>query len=671
MGCVCTREAVRGPASPNAGAAVSASDSGKFVSGPFPSGIFRFDKDGSVDAKEFETGDYRGRESGKLRKDGGHERKDQGSLSRRRSGGSVSFRFVEAEETAAGWPSWLTSVAGEAIHGLIPLNSDAFEKLEKIGQGTYSSVFRARDISNGRMVALKKVRFDNYQPESIRFMAREIMILRRLDHPNIMKLEGIIISRLSSSIYLVFDYMDHDLSGLISSSDITFSVPQVKCYMKQLLAGLEHCHIHGVVHRDIKTSNILLNNEGVLKIADFGLANVINPNSRRQLTSRVVTLWYRPPELLMGSTSYGVSVDLWSVGCVFAELLMRKPLLKGRTEVEQLHKIFRLCGPPPDDYWKTCKIPQATMFKPQQSYESCLRERCRGVPPSALSLMETLLSIEPHKRGTASSALISEYFGMQPFACHPSHLPKYPPRKEIDVKPREDGRRKKTRARLFQEPDIPKKPIKPEKILSDTKASKAPPKEGVQNNIRFTHRCNGSLVNEKVGHGIHQERQQSSFETRSAISDLLNASEGRNFSGPILMAESSGFAWAKRRKDGYSVKKSHARSSSRSQISAVELAGAALTKANRKHGPEEGPKIEVDRADCFDVNELYQSPELITGRRDPTTDNLAYKNNLRDHIEFSGPMIMQSHKIDELLQGNESRIRLASSRSRSIRAHRE
>lgn len=108
---------------------------------------------------------------------------------------------------------------------------------------------------------------------------------------------------------------------------------QIKCYMKQLLAGLEHCHLRGVMHRDIKGSNLLVNNEGVLKVADFGLANYVNSGHRQPLTSRVVTLWYRPPELLLGSTDYGPAVDLWSVGCVFAELLVGKPILQGRTEV--------------------------------------------------------------------------------------------------------------------------------------------------------------------------------------------------------------------------------------------------------------------------------------------------------------------------------------------------
>ncbi|MBA0824980.1 hypothetical protein Goarm_021611, partial [Gossypium armourianum] len=314
-------------------------------------------------------------------------------------------KYVEGEHVAAGWPAWLSAVAGEAIHGWVPLKADSFEKLEKIGQGTYSTVFRARDLESGKIVALKKVRFDNFEPESVRFMAREILILRRLDHPNVIKLEGIITSRMSCSIFLVFEYMEHDITGLLSCPNIKFSESQIKCYMKQLLSGLDHCHSRGIMHRDIKGSNLLVNNEGILKIADFGLANFYGSGKRQPLTSRVVTLWYRPPELLLGSTDYTAAVDLWSVGCVFAELLLGKPILQGRTEVEQLHKIFKLCGSPPDDYWKKSRLPHATLFKPQQPYNSCLQETFKILPATAVNLVETLLSVEPYKRGTASSAL--------------------------------------------------------------------------------------------------------------------------------------------------------------------------------------------------------------------------------------------------------------------------
>lgn len=108
---------------------------------------------------------------------------------------------------------------------------------------------------------------------------------------------------------------------------------QIKCYMHQLLLGLEHCHSRGVLHRDIKGSNLLIDNNGILRIADFGLATFFRPDQKQQLTSRVVTLWYRPPELLLGATKYGVGVDLWSAGCILAELLVGKPIMPGRTEV--------------------------------------------------------------------------------------------------------------------------------------------------------------------------------------------------------------------------------------------------------------------------------------------------------------------------------------------------
>ena len=138
-------------------------------------------------------------------------------------------RCVEGEQAAAGWPSWLSAVAAEAVQGWVPLRAESFEKLEKVGQGTYSSVFRARELATGRLVALKKVRFDSVEPESVRFMAREILILRRLrGHPNVVGLDGIITSRSSSAIYLVFEYLDHDLAGLTSSPDVSFSEPQVQ-----------------------------------------------------------------------------------------------------------------------------------------------------------------------------------------------------------------------------------------------------------------------------------------------------------------------------------------------------------------------------------------------------------------------------------------------------------
>ncbi|RID45843.1 hypothetical protein BRARA_I02538 [Brassica rapa] len=349
----------------------------------------------------------------------------------------------ESELTAAGWPSWLTSVAGEAIKGWVPRPAESFEKLDKIGQGTYSTVYRARDLETGKMVAMKKVRFVNMDPESVRFMAREINILRKLDHPNVMKLDCLVTSKLSGSLYLVFEYMEHDLSGLALRPGVKFTEPQIKCYMKQLLSGLEHCHSRGILHRDIKGSNLLVNNDGVLKIGDFGLASFYHPDQDEPLTSRVVTLWYRAPELLLGATDYGAGIDLWSVGCILTELFLGKPIMPGRTEVEQMHKIFKLCGSPSDDYWRKTKLPLATSFKPQQPYKRVLLETFKSLPSSALALVDKLLSLEPEKRGSTSSTLNSKFFTTEPLPCEVSSLPKYPPSKELDAKVRDEEARRK------------------------------------------------------------------------------------------------------------------------------------------------------------------------------------------------------------------------------------
>ncbi|CAI8591601.1 unnamed protein product [Vicia faba] len=406
---------------------------------------------------------------------------------------SVKTNGQRTSIVVPGWPSWLTSVAAEAIVGWLPRRADSFHKLDKIGQGTYSSVYRARDLQTNKIVALKKVKFTNMDPESVRFMAREIILLRKLDHPNVMKLEGIITSSLSASLYLIFEYMEHDLTGLATLPRNKFTQPQIKCYMQQLLRGLEHCHSRGVMHRDIKGSNLLLDNDGNLKIADFGLATLFQPSQEQPLTSRVVTLWYRPPELLLGSTNYHVSVDLWSAGCILAEMLAGKPIMPGRTEVEQLHKIFKLCGSPSEEYWKKTKLPHATIFKPQQPYKRILSETFKDFPSSALSLLEVLLAIEPKDRGTASSALENEFFTSNPLPCDPSTLPKYSPSKEFDAKLREEEARRRRAANKGHGQELAGRSFKESKVVP------APDANGeLQASIEKRREwCNSKCISEK------------------------------------------------------------------------------------------------------------------------------------------------------------------------------
>ncbi|XP_027916714.1 probable serine/threonine-protein kinase At1g54610 [Vigna unguiculata] len=251
-------------------------------------------------------------------------------------------------------------------------------------------------------------------------MAREIMILQKLDHPNVIKLKGLATSRMQYSLYLVFRYMHSDLTTIISRPTDKLTEPQIKCYMQQLLLGLQHCHERGVMHRDIKPSNLLVDKKGVLKIADFGLANSFAMKPEGPFTNRVVTLWYRAPELLLGSTDYGYEIDLWSAGCLLAEMFLGRPLMPGRTEVEQLHMIFKLCGTPSADYWMRRKL--TTSLFPPLHYKANYDENFKDFPSSASSLLTTLLHLDSHARATAASALQSQFFKSSPLACDVSAL---------------------------------------------------------------------------------------------------------------------------------------------------------------------------------------------------------------------------------------------------------
>ncbi|KAK9069071.1 hypothetical protein SSX86_013187 [Deinandra increscens subsp. villosa] len=313
------------------------------------------------------------------------------------------------ELTAVGWPSWLAAVSGEALKGWLPRRTNTFKKLGKIGEGSHSVVYKAREILTGKVLALKKVKCDTSDPESVKMMAMEIVILRCLDHPNVIKLEGIVTSRKSETLYLVFEYMDHDMASLTASSATQFTEQQVKHYMHQLFSGLKYCHDHQVLHRDLKGSDLLVNNNGVLKIADFGSASFFDLIHEHPMSNYVVTYWYRAPELLLGATEYGVGVDLWSAGCILAGLLAKRPILAGHTEAEQLEKIFSLCGSPPDEYWKTYKLPLETVYKPKLRFTRCLIETFKDFPPSSLSLLDVLLSVDPTKRKNVASSLKSKF----------------------------------------------------------------------------------------------------------------------------------------------------------------------------------------------------------------------------------------------------------------------
>ncbi|XP_057979446.1 cyclin-dependent kinase C-1-like [Malania oleifera] len=338
---------------------------------------------------------------------------------------------------------------------------DCFEKLEQIGEGTYGQVYMAREVKTGEIVALKKIRMDNEREGFPITAIREIKILKKLHHENVIKLKEIVTSpgperddqvrpdgnKYKGSIYMVFEYMDHDLTGLSDRPGLRFTVPQIKCYMRQLLTGLHYCHVNQVLHRDIKGSNLLIDNEGTLKLADFGLARSFSNDHNGNLTNRVITLWYRPPELLLGATKYGPAVDMWSVGCIFAELLHGKPILPGKNEPEQLNKIFDLCGAPDEINWPgVSKIPWYNNFKPSRPMKRRVREVFRHFDRHALDLLERMLTLDPSQRISAKDALDAEYFWNDPLPCDPKSLPKYESSHEFQTKKKRQQQRQNEEA---------------------------------------------------------------------------------------------------------------------------------------------------------------------------------------------------------------------------------
>ncbi len=231
-------------------------------------------------------------------------------------------------------------------------------------------------------------------------------------------------------MYMVFPYMDHDLTGLLECPDITFTIPQVKLYMKQLLAGLKYLHYVRILHRDIKGANLLINNSGELKITDFGLARPIE-EQRVHYTPGVVTRWYRPPELLFGATKYSTAVDLWGAGCILGEMLTKKPLLPGESDLHQLDLISRLCGTPTEETMPGCsELPDFDKVKLAVHKRRVLDTFVR-IDVQAADLIAQLLQLDPKKRLTAAEALNHSFFKQPPLAMLPSDCPTYPSKHEF------------------------------------------------------------------------------------------------------------------------------------------------------------------------------------------------------------------------------------------------
>ncbi|KAI9033151.1 Pkinase-domain-containing protein [Hyaloraphidium curvatum] len=316
------------------------------------------------------------------------------------------------------------------------LDADVYETIGQVGEGTYAKVFKARNQRTGGFVAVKRLRMEN-ERDGFPFTAiREIKFLTSLAHENILQVQEAVSYRINTAegrkveYALVFEYMDHDLAGLLHSKQHAFEEVQIKCLVRQMLRGLDFLHSKGILHRDIKAANVLLNEKLQLKLADFGLAR--HATGRRSetkadcMTNRVVTLWYRAPELCLGSTKYGPEIDIWSVGCVMLEFFTYKAVFTGSDEISQLNSIWQICGTPNESNWPgIVHMEWYSYLKPKVVRPRTLLASCRAwkLPELAADLVDKLLEIDPSARPSAREAIKHPWFSSDPLPCERPHIP--------------------------------------------------------------------------------------------------------------------------------------------------------------------------------------------------------------------------------------------------------
>jgi len=284
-----------------------------------------------------------------------------------------------------------------------------YQMEQKIGEGTYGEVYKAIDSHTGQTIAMKKIRLLDAEEEGVPSTTlREISLLKELSHfPQVVKLLDVI--HKNFKLLLVFEFLDQDLHAYINSTEGMISPALVKSYMYQLLSGVSHCHAHRVFHRDLKPQNLLIDKQGFLKIADFGLARAFSI-PMRSYTHEVVTQWYRAPEILLGMPRYSVAIDVWSVGCIFAELATKKPLFPGDSEIDQLFKISRVLGTFNEENWPgVTKLPAYNASFPSWKPQD-LSRMIPQLDANGIDLLQKMLVYCPGKRISAKRALSHPYF---------------------------------------------------------------------------------------------------------------------------------------------------------------------------------------------------------------------------------------------------------------------
>ncbi|KAH9901904.1 Pkinase-domain-containing protein [Xylariomycetidae sp. FL2044] len=280
-----------------------------------------------------------------------------------------------------------------------------------IGSGTYGKVFKGLHVYNKKLVALKKIRMEGERDGFPVTAVREIKLLQSLRHTNIVKLEEVMVEK--NECYMVFEYLSHDLTGLLNHPSFKLDAAQRKDLCKQLFESLDYLHKRGVLHRDIKAANILVSNEGILKLADFGLARFYAKHRQIDYTNRVITIWYRSPELLLGETKYGDAADIWSAACVMVEIFTRHAIFPGDgTELNQLDKIYNILGTPNKNDWPgLVDMPWFELMRPGYRRPSTFVEKYRDrLPAAGFDVLQEMFQYDPAKRPSAAQVLEHPYF---------------------------------------------------------------------------------------------------------------------------------------------------------------------------------------------------------------------------------------------------------------------